>query len=133
MIVDFLSPARLGGAALLMLGAAGPIAAQQAVPDAGPDLYAWGARSVAYIRIEPAPDHPATVVFVNRLTFDPDSSQVRLTMDGMEVDVILLMGPGDEPDVIRVLPPPGFMAEPESISVEEGETGRIQILYLPMS
>ena len=125
-------PALMGGIALLMLAAGGGAAADPVAPAAS-DLYAWGANSVAYVRIEPADDHPATVVFVNRLTLDPDSDVIRLSMDRMEVEVLLVMGPGSEPDVIRVLPPPGFAAEPESISVAEGEIGRIRIVYLPMS
>lgn len=132
MIPQIPQPARWGGAVLPLLLSSLPTAAQE-VPRPGPDLYAWGSEIVAYVQMVPAEDHPATVVFVNRLTYHPREATITLSLDGLVVEVEMLMGDGDEPDLIRVLPPLGFVAEPEAIEVNENETGRIEVRYLPMS
>jgi hypothetical protein len=88
---------------------------------------------VAYVQMMLGEDHPATVVFVNRLTYHPREATITLSIEGLEVAVEMLMGDGDEPDVIRVLPPAGFVAEPEVLEVAEDETGRVEVRYVPTS
>lgn len=133
MVPCFAKPARWGGAALALLLSDLPALAQEA-PRTGPDLYSWGSGvMVAYVQLLPGEDHPATVVFQNRLTYHPREATITLSIDGLEVEVEMLMGDGEEPDVIRVLPPQGFVAEPEVIEVGEDETGEIQVRFLPMS
>lgn len=46
---------------------------------------------------------------------------------GFSVHVKLDHGDGDLPDVMTVTPPPGYVAIPAQISVEEGTTGIIEI------
>jgi hypothetical protein len=125
-------PAPWGGAALALLLSSLPALAEDG-PRSGPDLYAWGSEVVAYVQMMPGEDHPATVVFVNRLTYHPREDTITLSIDGLVVAVEMLMGDGEEPDAIRVLPLAGFVAEPEVLEVGEDETGRVEVRYVPMS
>lgn len=114
--------------------AAGPALADGA-PSAGAESQGWGATSSrATVRLERSGEHPATVVFENRLTVgNPDEMAFTLAIEGMSVLVAVSMGDGDDPDVMTVSPPPGFEASPPSVEVDEDSTGRIEIRYLPMS
>lgn len=132
MIPHSLKPARWGGAAIPLLLSGLPALADT-TPEPGPDLYSWGSEVVAYVQLMPGEDHPGTVVFHNRLTYHPREATITLSIDGLEVVVEMLMGDGDLPDVIRVLPPLGFVAEPELIEVGEDETGQIEVRYIPLS
>jgi hypothetical protein len=115
-----------------MLGTGLPAAAETR-PSPGPDVYAWGSEVVAFVQLVQPEENPATVIFVNRLTYHPEEARFTLEIDGMRVDVQLLMGPSNQPDLIRVLSPMSYMAEPESLSVAEGETGCIEVFYLSLS
>lgn len=104
-------------------------------PSAGAESQVWGATaSRAVVWLERSQDHPATVVFENRLTIgNPDEMAFTLAIEGMSVLVAVTMGDGENPDVMTVSPPPGFEAAPPSVEVDEDSTGRIEIRYLPMS
>jgi len=113
-------------AALLALGA--PAWAESS--DAAPSVQSWGATTPAFVRLDPAEDHPADLVFVNELTMgNPLQMFFVLSVNGLRVAVEVDNGVGDRPDVITVHPPVGFVAVPQSIEVDEGTTGRIEILY----
>jgi hypothetical protein len=103
-------------------------------PGPGAETRVWGHMARAVVRLERADDHPATVVFENRMTIGaPDELAFTLAIEGMSVAVAVTMGDGQTPDVMSVSPPPGFQAEPETIEVDENAVGRIEIRYLPMS
>ena len=73
-------------------------------------------------------DHYGDVVFHNALTSWQVGDILTFTLpDGLTLEVNLEAGPGDAPDVMTVVPPAGFYAEPKSISVDEDESGTIEI------
>ncbi|EYD77817.1 hypothetical protein Rumeso_00544 [Rubellimicrobium mesophilum DSM 19309] len=116
--------------ALLALGA--PAWAES--PDRAPSVQSWGETTPAFVRLEPAEDHPADLYFVNELTLgNPLQMFFALSVNGLRVDVEVSNGVGDVPDVVTVHPPMGYVAVPESIEVDEGSTGRIAILYALVS
>ena len=119
-------------AALCLLAAP---AWSEGAPSAGAGSQVWGVTaSRAVVWLERSEEHPATVVFENRLTVgNPDEMAFTLAIDGMSVLVAVTMGDGENPDVMTVSPPPGFEAAPPSVEVDEDSTGRIEIRYLPMS
>ena len=93
-------------------------------------VQSWGATAPAFVRLEAAEDHPADLFFVNELTMgNPLQMFFVLSVNGLRVAVEVDNGVGDRPDVITVHPPVGFVAVPQSIEVDEGTTGRIEILY----
>lgn len=75
------------------------------------------------------PDHYADVVFHNELvngTFThSDISFYR--PDGLVIQVILDYGSGDAPDLMWVIPPPGYRAVPAEVLVEEQSTVVVEI------
>lgn len=75
------------------------------------------------------PSHYADVVFQNELTHDYYvHNTINFTRpDGLIITVIFDMGDGSAPDVMVVVPPPGYIAIPEEVSVEEGAVGIIEI------
>ena len=127
-------PARPLGTAALLAVAALPALAEPFSPE-GAQMRSWGDGQMAFVRIVPGEDHPATVVFENQLTYgNPLEMVFMLSMDDLMVEVVMTLGSGDEPDVMTVILPPGFMAEPaQSIEVAEGDTGEILVQFMPMS
>ncbi|WP_210527831.1 hypothetical protein [Rubellimicrobium arenae] len=92
------------------------------------DCWSWGTTTSAFVALRPAQGHPADVVFINRLTHGNSIDMIFvLEIDGLSVDVEVNNGVGEQPDIITVTAPPGFIAVPSTIEVREGETGRIQI------
>ena len=119
-------------AALLALG--DPAWADAPEGDAIRSVESWGTTTPAFVSLEPAEDHPADLLFVNELTLgNPLQMFFVLSINGLRVDVEVSNGAGDEPDVITVYPPAGFVAVPESIEVDEGSTGRIAIHHALLS
>ena len=126
----------LGAAAplILALGAAWPALGNEAESSPGRDILAWGVTTSASVQLVPAMDHPADILFVNRLTHGNALEMAfALEIDGLVVDVEVRNGIGEQPDILIVTPPPGFVAVPSSIEVHEGETGRIRILQALLS
>lgn len=98
------------------------------------DILSWGTSTTAQVQLVPADTHPADLLFFNELTHgNPLEMIFALEIDGLVVDVEVMNGVGEAPDIITVLPPPGFIAVPESIEVHEGQTGRIEIQYALLS
>ncbi len=76
----------------------------------------------------------AEVSFLNRHLQGPAlARQFTLTLDGFEVVVTVEDGSLRAPERFAVIPPPGFLAEPASLDVEEDTTGVIALLPMPMS
>ena len=56
-----------------------------------------------------------------------------LDLDGLAVTVTIVDGQGMLPEVFSVTPPPGFIAEPAEVPVEEDGSGVIALYPMPMS
>ena len=54
-------------------------------------------------------------------------------LDGLQVSVTIVDGEGLAPEVFSVQPPPGYVAEPATLSVEENGSGVIALYPMPMS
>jgi len=76
----------------------------------------------------------AQVSFENRFLWGGAwTRKFDLDLDGLEVIVIIVDGEGLAPEVLSVQPPPGYVAEPATISVEENASGVIALYPIPMS
>lgn len=52
---------------------------------------------------------------------------------GIPVDVIVESGGGMTPDLLRVYPPPGYVAEPCDMLVEDNASGRVRVIMASTS
>ena len=68
------------------------------------------------------------VTYHNDLSYGPQDFNQVLTSDGLTVTVIILQEPGNNPDTMHVMPPEGYIAIPESVTVEEKAIGEILIV-----
>lgn len=59
--------------------------------------------------------------------------EAALDHEGFVVLVRVEVGDGDAPDRIVVVPPPGFLAEPPELDVEENTSTTIAIVPVPLS
>ena len=59
--------------------------------------------------------------------------QFPLDLDGLAVTVTIVDGEGMAPELFTVEPPPGYRVEPAEIPVEEGASGTIALIPLPVS
>lgn len=85
------------------------------------ETYRWGASSVVY--------ENGQVILSNELTTGGTLDfNVDMVDNGVEIRVVVMQGPGEIPDVLYVIPPSGYIAVPETISVEEGSQGIILIV-----
>jgi hypothetical protein len=85
------------------------------------DEYQFGAARVTFDGVD--------VVFHNDLTSAADFPRefsFDLT-EGITVQVIILHGAGNTPDMMVVIPPAGYVAVPEQVTVEEYDAGIISI------
>ena len=73
------------------------------------------------------------VTYHNDLSYGPQDFNQVLTSDGLTVTVIILQEPGNNPDTMHVTPPEGYIAIPESVTVEEKAIGEILIVPEGMS
>jgi len=89
------------------------------------ETHTWGASSVDY--------SGGVVTFRNELTTGQRDFNVMLTDAGVTVLAIVMQEAGDAPDTLIVQPPPGYIAIPATISVEEGAQGVIRITPEGMS
>jgi len=89
------------------------------------ETHTWGASSVEY--------SGGVVTFRNELTTGQRDFNVLLTYAGVTVLAIVMQNPGDAPDTLIVQAPPGWIAIPETISVEEGAQGVIRIVMEGLS
>jgi len=84
------------------------------------EVHTWGQSSVDY--------SGGVVTFRNELTTGQRDFNVLLTDAGVSILAIVMQEAGDAPDTLIVQPPPGWLAIPETISVEEGAQGVIRIV-----
>ena len=107
------SPRLRAGGLLILLALSGPAMAE---------THQFGLASVTF--------DGRTVTFANDMTpregFPQDFS-VDLT-NGITVQVIIMQEFGSAPDTMHVIPPSGYIAIPESVTVEEWESGHILVV-----
>jgi len=83
------------------------------------EQHQWGQSSVEY--------SGGVVTFRNELTTGQRDFNVLLTDAGVTVLAIVMQEAGDAPDTLIVQPPPGWLAIPSEVIVEEGSVGVILI------
>lgn len=76
----------------------------------------------------------AEVTFRNRHLWGPAlTRRFTLEIEGLSVAVTVTDGESAAPDLMRVEPPPGYLAEPSELAVDEDAVGVIRLQPLPMS
>jgi hypothetical protein len=76
----------------------------------------------------------AQVTFENRFLWGGAwTRKFDLNLNGFDVMVTIVDGEGLAPEVFSVRPPPGYIAEPATVSVEEGASGSIVLYPMPLS
>lgn len=79
------------------------------------------------------PDCDMAVTFHNEMTYPAvETEGAALTLQGWEVQVLIAQGAGHTADTVTVVPPPGFMAVPSEVTVEEDHEGIITLVPIPM-
>lgn len=92
----------------------------------------WGSFGTpSTVSIVPSDRHEADILFENTLTNESPTTMTFLFNDS-EYYVAIEFGAGDIPDIIRVVPPTGFYAIPDTLSVDDDTTGIIEIHIIPM-
>ena len=89
------------------------------------ETYVWEASSVSFIGQE--------VVFTNNLSHGAQDFNIDMEDNGVTIRLVLMQDWGKSPDVMYVIPPDGYIAIPETITVEEGEQGTILVVPEGMS
>jgi hypothetical protein len=91
-------------------------------------VFYWG-KGYSFIRLQPVErkDHIAEVEFKNEAIHTDRVDTGALSIPGLSIGFSADVGRGNRPDFLDVEVPDGFIAVPPSISVNEGETGRILI------
>lgn len=77
----------------------------------------------------------ATVRFDNTLVVNDGGSlthEATLALDGVPITVVVEQGGQRTPDVLRVWPPSGYVAEPSEIVVDDDASGSVRVVLLPM-
>jgi hypothetical protein len=107
----------LPGSLIASLVAAGAFSSPAAA-----DEYQFGAARVTFDGVD--------VVFHNDLTSAADFPRefsFDLT-EGITVQVVILHGAGNQPDMMMVIPPAGYVAVPEQVTVPEHQSDFIRIV-----
>jgi len=74
------------------------------------------------------------VTLNNELTTGGDLDfNVDMTESDVTIKVVVMQGQGDTPDTMYVIPPEGYIAIPEMVTVEEAEKGTIMVVQEGMS
>jgi hypothetical protein len=111
--------------AALLLALAAPAQAQT--------IAVWGNGGHVEITAGSGGAHVATVTLHNRLTWaDQNPVQVSLMLHGVAVEVLITHLPGDIPDVLEVNPPPGLIAVPPRLAVDENDAGSVMLFRIDM-
>lgn len=106
----------------------------------GATHHAWGAplsdRGPSVVSVEPC-DFPcfATVRFDNTLVANDGGTlthEAILALDGVPIAVVVEQGGQRVPDVLRVWPPLGYMAEPGEIVVDDDASGSVRVVLTPI-
>ena len=119
---------RLSSSLCQLAGASAPALFLAGAVQADPSHH-WGGSSAT---LRAGPGHPFAVVdCVNRLTGGHDSL-LRFVLDlgGYPVAVTVWQGPGDQPDTYTVTPPPGFIAVPQVLTLDENTDGQVLIFVV---
>ena len=115
-------------AAALLACLASPLAAESRV--------AWGSGStgpsVAELARCEAEDCWTVRVSPTLITVGTSRPSVALDAAGFAVVVLVEEGNGQQPDTFTVIPPPGYTAEPASVTVPEGEAGVVTLRAVPV-
>ena len=102
---------------------------------AGPRVE-WGIGSAGPSAAELArcPDADCWTVTLRPTLISVGSSRTSLALDagGFAVVVLVEEGNGAAPDTFTVVPPPGYAAEPASVTVRDGEAGVVTLRPVPM-
>jgi hypothetical protein len=90
--------------------------------------------SVTYVEIVYSDTHFADIIIYNNMSPAILGTQTRfsLTIDDVEFSIHYDAGPGMKPDTVHVGVPPGYVAVPASLTVDEFSYGKIEIHYLTM-
>lgn len=93
------------------------------------DKYLW---AESYVVLEPtATNGVAQVRFLNLRGHIIDKIETfTLDLDGLSVQVTTDTGHGDRPDSMRVVPPPGYVADPPTLTLPEYGEGVVVIYFL---
>lgn len=76
----------------------------------------------------------AQVTFDNTYLYgDAMARKFPLDLDGLAVTASILDGEGMNPEVFSLEVPPGYVAQPAEIPVDEGRSATIAIIPMPMS
>lgn len=97
-----------------------------ASPAIGQVVWDDGAASLDIVPSD-KPGAVADVVYRNAMVSAQDVEVYTLTLDGLSVSVTMQHGRGEKPDTAVVNVPEGYVAYPESITVDEGATGVVVI------
>jgi len=92
---------------------------------AGP-VASWGASTAV---LAPCRDADACVVVINQLSAAPDVVDAVLTLDGLDVQVHVVMGAGNAPDVVTIIAPLGYRVEPPTATIDEGGSVRFRVFF----
>ena len=104
-----------------------------AAPAQAQTVAVWGNGGHVEITAGSGGSHVATVTLHNRMDWmDGGPMLVALTLEGIAVEVIVTHLPGDIPDVLEVIPPPGLIAVPPRLAVQENEAGSVMLFRLDM-
>lgn len=94
-------------------------------------IYDWGnSDSISSVSIEESDGIEAAILFDNKLSLSTNVVKFSLDFRGNFYDIMIVHGDGTEPDTIFVVPPNGYIAVPESLSVEDNSVGVIEIHQL---
>lgn len=78
-------------------------------------------------------DCDMAVTLHNEMTYPAiESVEAVLILQGWEVAVFVRQGPGRQDDILEVVPPPGYMAVPDQVTVSEDHEGTITLVPIPM-
>lgn len=100
--------------------ALGPVAAGETI--------AWNVRTIATIRATTEPGAVAEIVYVNDdVNSSADNGVQMLTLGSLTVEVTFTWDADGGSDRITVAPPDGYMAVPDTLTLQEGTEGRLLI------
>lgn len=110
-------------------------AALFALPAYGQDAarHMWFGWRTSIVEISPSDGgHFADILFINERSESGTLYPFQITYDGMVFEFLLISESGDNPDMLVVKPPPGFVAIPPNVNPRDGESAWIEIHYITM-
>jgi hypothetical protein len=104
-----------------------------AAPAQAQTVAVWGNGGHVEITAGSGGAHVATVTLHNRRNVSaPHIAQIGLTLYGLPVEVLVTHRPDPLPDVLEVIPPPGPIAVPPRLAVQENEAGSVMLFRIDM-